>query len=398
MLSDAQVPVASPAAESVQAALVRPGVPSSSAAEVVKTRFYRPELDGLRFFAFFAVFIHHSIPKHVEFYTSHGLPFGAAITGIVKAGSFGVDLFFVLSAYLITELLLREREQFGTVDVKAFYARRILRIWPLYFFALAIAFTLPHWDSSQSFSLSYLLAFFLLCGNWATSLYGAPVSVMALLWSVSLEEQFYLVWPLVIRKLQRRHIYVVAWSLLFGSIASRLIVIRFFPLHGDIIPNSTLTRLDPFAAGMLLAAFLSGRVPRLTSLHRTAMIASGLIAIFLCGYYFRPQSITFALIGYPLIALSSVAMLAAILGFPKTPSLVKYLGKISYGLYVYHMLVFHFVFLALSHYYRTVFGFILCWITALLITVLVAFASYELFESRFLHLKERFARVQSRPV
>src|SRR5580704_10177801 len=99
--------------------------------------FYRPELDALRFFAFLAVFLFH-FNRPVDLYVQHGIPRVVALTAtsLIQGGVFGVDLFFVLSAYLITELLIREKEVCGSLDVKGFYLRRILRIWPLYFFAI----------------------------------------------------------------------------------------------------------------------------------------------------------------------------------------------------------------------------------------------------------------------
>src|SRR5258706_246045 len=105
--------------------------PPPSAVE--KSSFYRPELDVLRFFAFFAVFLFH-FSHPADFYVEHGVPRWMATAGnsLMHAGVFGVDLFFVLSAYLITELLLREKSEFGTLDVRAFYLRRMLRTWLLY--------------------------------------------------------------------------------------------------------------------------------------------------------------------------------------------------------------------------------------------------------------------------
>ena len=104
--------------------------------------FYRPELDILRFGAFLLVFLHHALPHAtIDYFTSdYGIFKQAAslLAGIARAGALGVDLFFALSAYLITELLLRERRSHGAIDIRAFYIRRILRIWPLYYFALLI--------------------------------------------------------------------------------------------------------------------------------------------------------------------------------------------------------------------------------------------------------------------
>src|ERR1700756_2077047 len=106
-----------------------------------QTRFYRPELDALRFFAFSAVFVDHMRLPQTEDYIAHHAPPMAAelINSALSAGIFGVPLFFLLSAFLITSLLLREKEETGTLRVRAFYLRRILRVWPLYFVFLAIA-------------------------------------------------------------------------------------------------------------------------------------------------------------------------------------------------------------------------------------------------------------------
>ena len=92
-------------------------------------RFYLPELDGLRFFAFLAVFL-----SHVAVFSNGANEAKPAIIQIFNlVGRFGVDLFFALSAYLLTVLMIREKDRFGSLNVRAFYMRRLLRIWPLYF-------------------------------------------------------------------------------------------------------------------------------------------------------------------------------------------------------------------------------------------------------------------------
>ena len=122
-------------------------------------RFYLPELDTLRFFAFLAVFICHA--GHA---VGKDLP-------IVVSGSFGVDLFFALSAFLISELLLREKETCGTINVRAFWVRRILRIWPLYFCMLASAAFL---GGLNGYQLATCLFF---TGNFGFILWGQPALV-----------------------------------------------------------------------------------------------------------------------------------------------------------------------------------------------------------------------------
>jgi peptidoglycan/LPS O-acetylase OafA/YrhL len=109
------------------------------------THFYRPELDVLRFFAFFAVFLTHSLTHSADTWVSYGLPrsLGMLLAAVAGAGAFGVSLFFMLSAYLITTLLLGEKQTTNDVHLRSFYFRRILRIWPLYFFMLAVASLWP---------------------------------------------------------------------------------------------------------------------------------------------------------------------------------------------------------------------------------------------------------------
>ena len=168
-------------------------------------RFYIPELDVLRFFAFLAVFIMHVCA-------------GLGATSIfLSMGRFGVDLFFTLSAFLITELLLREKERCGALNVQAFYVRRILRIWPLYFAFLAGALALRALGGVASISPTYLIAFAFFVGNFAQCwLPSQPSPGIGPLWSVSIEEQFYLTWPVILRPLSRPQVAVAA-SAIWGS-------------------------------------------------------------------------------------------------------------------------------------------------------------------------------------
>ena len=116
-------------------------------------RFYQPELDGLRFYAFLGVFVCHTLPFDAAFYRRFHLPVPALWGAIAKSGAAGVDLFFALSAFLITSLLLREQQQTGGISLRNFYLRRILRIWPLYFLVIAIGAVLASTVAGQKSSL-----------------------------------------------------------------------------------------------------------------------------------------------------------------------------------------------------------------------------------------------------
>lgn len=367
-------------------------------------RFYHPELDILRFFAFLLVFIHHSIPHDPGFWTRYGVPDGLsrAIAGVGALGAFGVDVFFVLSAYLITELLLREKAVLGDLDLKSFYTRRILRIWPLYFFFLAIAGVFTVVIPGQQIGWRAATAFLLLGGNWWIVFHGFPSSIIFPLWSVSIEEQFYVVWPPLVRKLRSVHMAILAGGLLVIASCARW----YLGLHGATETQvwcNTLARLDPLAAGILLAVFLRGETLKIDLRWRMVIVIFGVICLAAAGNYWQiksdPLTTGRILIGYPVVALGGAALLLGVLSSAKflQKSALVYLGRISYGLYVYHVLG-----LMLSDYIvpradASLGRYMVRAVIALIITMSCAAASFRWLETPFLTLKQRFAHVESRP-
>lgn len=372
-------------------------------ATLARRSFYRPELDVLRFFAFLAVFLFH-FSHPVEFYVEHGIPrvFATAVNGFLQAGVFGVDLFFVLSAYLITELLLREKEQCGSLDVRAFYLRRVLRIWPLYFFYIGLAL-IPVFNPDHVFTWRHAAAYLLLAGNWSVVAWGWPLhSIIGPLWTVSIEEQFYLAWPPIVRTLSRNHIVLAAIVMLIISNATRIAMVA---VHGgqNSVWCNTLARLDPIVAGILLAAVLRGTIPNFSPATRLGMLAIGILSLALVANYWKihePESLLWipTLVGFPVVALSATLILLSVLGISTPlPESLLYLGKISYGLYVYHalgnvlsnrLIPVHSAFVQLA----------LRPTVALGVTVTLAAVSYAVLEKPFLKLKQRFAHIDSRPV
>jgi peptidoglycan/LPS O-acetylase OafA/YrhL len=382
-------------------------IPSSRPAGS-KSAFYQPEIDSLRFVAFLGVFLFHSMPRETGFYTAYRVPpsLAAVICGAVNAGGCGVDLFFALSAYLITSLLLKERETTGTLDVKGFYIRRILRIWPLYFAFVFFAYAAPLLVHAQhTLGLRYVIGFTFLAGNWIYVLYGIPLHSVALpLWSVSIEEQFYLTWPLVARRASIVTLSAVAGLLLLAAAGTRAIFL-FSGASQASFEFNTLSRIDAIAMGIILALFAK-RLPRFTAIQRTVLLCLGIsisvgVGMF-CGLY--PVDNTSVnrwgnIIGRPLVAIASIALLLAVLGIQsawiRTKWLV-YLGKISYGLYVFHELALKVANVAVKPE-----GMLrlTAWITlGLAITIALAALSYRYLETPFLRMKERFAHVSSRPV
>jgi peptidoglycan/LPS O-acetylase OafA/YrhL len=373
-------------------------------------RFYRPELDSLRFFAFFGVFVFHVIPNDPQFYQTHHLLKPAVIPlicAISSAGAFGVDLFFALSAYLITTLLIREEEVRGTIDARAFYVRRILRIWPLYFFFIAVAALVPVWDQTQHLAWPFVGGYLLLSGNWVYVSLGLPHSIASPLWSVSIEEQFYLLWPLVLRRLSRRQLVFVVIGLLVLANLVRAFLVLSHSL-GAAVEYNTFARIDAIALGILAAYFLGSEAPSLSLFSRIALAAASLVVWCLVAAFTTLNAQTEVaplmgtLLGRPLVAMAAAGLLVAAIGAPAagaralTNSWLTYLGRISYGLYVYHaagLLVAWHLFRGNSVKIYAAYA-----LTGFALTVAFSAISYRWLESPFLKMKERFAVVHSRPV
>jgi peptidoglycan/LPS O-acetylase OafA/YrhL len=376
--------------------LTSPDIPLTIPPE--SRRFYHPELDVLRFFAFFLVFLAHSSFAPVRPAWDNHPMLSNLLLAIHGAGFSGVCLFFALSSYLITGLLLKEQEAARTIRLPDFYLRRILRIWPLYFFFMLIVRPVAsHFLANEHFSGTYLAAFLLLAGNWQCYFHGWPLSIAAPLWSISIEEQFYLAWPLLVQHL-RRYIPAIALTMLLVANLTRA-VLAFYPTGDPGVWSNTFTRLDPFALGALLAWSLQHRRVRLSAFLRTLLVSLGLVLLMIIGRFGQhvgPGGLFF----YPIEALGCILLLAAVLRpigswLPgRIGKIFIYLGRISYGLYVYHLL---FLTLVEQNPAKVSLTPVLRDAAALLLTIAAASLSYAVIESPFLRLKRRFTHIESRP-
>ena len=372
------------------------------------SRYYRPELDGLRFFAFVCVFCFHRM-DYVPLDPSRN-PW---LFKFSTAGAFGVPVFFLLSAFLITELLMRERDATGTVHVKAFYVRRILRIWPLYFAAFFGLAVLNHFlPGVGPATHSSWLAFSFFAGNWYIVRHGWIAGPVDPLWSISVEEQFYIVIPLVIAFAGRRGLRIASYLLL----AVAYVVIVRYALHPTAGDNGEWTdsfvHFQFFCAGTLLALLLRGRLSRLPVLARLSGFVLGFGCWFLCLRLgvksWEPHAgVAGSIAGWALMLLGAILFFLSTLGTAERyiPRALAYLGRISYGLYIFQSLILYFVFekggawltkivrtLHLPDGLRASIG------TAVVLaaTFVVAHLSFKFFERPFLRLKERFTFVRAR--
>ena len=383
IISSGRKAVATPRAETLRAA---------------PTRYYRPELDALRFLAFLLVYLHHIIPNrpegHANTWARNFPEVGAAIA---NAFGFGLPLFFFLSAYLITTLLLIEMRS-GALDFKGFYIRRVLRIWPLYFVGIAIGlgFAAFRHDPDQ-FTMMRMFSVFI--GNFYFQTHGWSGNVMSPLWSISVEEQFYLVAPALIWLAGARR----AW--LAGLAIAALALIAVYvqgEMHREVareIWTNTLSQMLFFGAGITMAALTMNGPPKIPVRWRFGFAAMAAALFFAAAYwgdanrYAEARSGALVAIGYFGVAAGCVLLLLALLDAPvKPPSWLIYLGKISYGLYVFH-------YAAIWVTYRVP-GMprdLAPWL-ALAPTIALAALSYQVLEKPFLRLRERFTHVRNRAI
>jgi peptidoglycan/LPS O-acetylase OafA/YrhL len=371
-------------------------------------RFYRPELDVVRFFAFAAIFLHHELPRDVTLQRNgiflRHLSSGAKeiLAGTANAFGFGLALFFMLSAYLIGTLLLREKERYSTVNLRAFYIRRILRIWPLYFFGLAIGCGVAIFIAKQPHDLMLLAAFALMVGNWFSMIWGMSNPMMPL-WSISIEEQFYLFCPLTVKHLSRRGLYIFSCSLIGLSDLTLYVLGQLHVSADSAIWLNSLVQFQMFGVGLLLCLWMQNRELSTPFWGRVLSLAGGFACWLIACLMFGAKQVGLAksgtsmVAGYTVGAFGCLLVIIAMLDADQRwlPRWMIWLGRVSFGLYVYHQLAINSVPVLFSRT-RGYVHFLLCFVSAAALTVVLAALSYRFLETPFLRLKERFELVPSR--
>ena len=293
-----------------------------------------PQLDAVRGIAILLVIFHNTCAKYP----------GLGLQRVFADGWMGVDLFFVLSGYLITRQLLEARESAGYF--RNFYLRRSLRIWPLYYSVLAFVFVvLPllqvpgataffEHRSSPWWSYPFFLQDLLVA---VPQLAAGPLGVM---WSLAVEEQFYLVWPWVVRYCSRERLYRVTLAIICLSPAVRWVLSHEW--HANIYSNP-LCRLDGLMAGALFALILQTRFltpPRFTR-HAAVVLAMALIlAVFTEGQGGRWLVHSFVILASVSLVYLALFSTGRLFRFVMTNRFLVYTGTISYALYLIHKIPF----------------------------------------------------------
>lgn len=364
---------------------------------------YFKNFDSLRFYAFLLVFIGHVFTG----FSFQTMPFYSVIP-YLNFGDIGVLFFFVLSGFLITTLLLREKAE-KNINIKFFYLRRIKRIWPVYFIVVLTRYLiLPGMIlflaylgvsiGSNSFTPVPLetLPWFLFFGaNFYLSYYSFLSPILNVLWSVSIEEQFYAFWPLLVKFFKGIVIIPLLILIIFLSAYFR------YKVHGTPSEDfHTISALMPLGIGALFSYITFFYHKILLSFQNLAKFWWATVYLltvlfFLLRIFRDDLSFSFPILS-SLVSLFLSLMFALLImeqGVAKNAiwqagnsRLISYLGKISYGLYAYHMIAFTLVLalLRLSGLSVNIIYYCFAIVSAFFVTILMAAVSYKYIEKPIL--------------
>jgi peptidoglycan/LPS O-acetylase OafA/YrhL len=350
--------------------------------------------------------------RHIAYvFAAHG-PFTRWFLPIPQFGSWGVDLFFVLSGFLITGILIDTKPAINRA--RSFYGRRVLRIFPIYYLTLAIVFVGEHFSQwikaagnlqGAADHVSYVLYFQNFLPLWHHGDY--PLSVLGPFWSLAVEEQFYLLWPILVWRLPLKSILKVCAIGMLMTLALRLILVPHFG-PGIWVFALTPTRADGLFVGAALAVILAikGEFPKplFAGLASVGVLLLLLVPIFRPARELWETGHLMAMIGITGVALLSGALIIFCLTYSESRlartfqmQWLRNFGKYSYGIYVIHQTVYYAgeTFLrarGVAFPLPTPFAFLYA-ISLMTITYGLAWLSFNYFESRFLNLKRHFEPV-----
>lgn len=375
-----------------------------------KGKLFFPNLDGLRFFSFLVVFCYHcykTIFANISGTTSH-----AVVKQLFHHGTLGVNFFFVLSGFLITFLLIREMELTGDVAVRKFYVRRILRIWPLFYACVAAGFLVfpllkkamgevPA-EIANPWYYIFMINNFDFMKSWPLV---PDALILSVLWSVAVEEQFYLSWPVLVRIFRIKLLPVLMLGIVLATLIFRSFHLELNEAEYGVRYFHTLSVIGDMAIGGLLA-YLAATKPvflqRLYQVPRWVIITAYALAMVVMLYK------TTIFNAHPVLLLFERVTIALLFGFiileqnycqhsffkmERFP-LISKLGTYTYGLYCLHFIG---IIAAGVLYGKLGLPRSNQWVSfseavvALLLSIGIAFLSYRFFESWFLKLKDRFA-------
>lgn len=370
---------------------------------------YFPNLNAIRFIAAFMVIIHH-IEQIKDVFRIYPNKWNDPIISYV--GTLGVRLFFVLSGFLITYLLFIEKEVSGRISIKKFYIRRALRIWPLYYLIVVLALFIipvffpfiqgPH-GVTQTHRIFWALVdgslFVFFLPNYALAWMG-PVPFASHLWSIGTEEQFYFVWPVLMKYFKNKFVLLISVIIFYISVYFLMTLLPDKRIFIIIRSYWHFFPIDNMAIGGLAALVVYSKTAVYERVKKVMFNRFFQAFIFALLFYclavsFRIPRLELDYEFYGVLFAIIIANMAANerrLFSLETP-ILNYLGKISYGLYMYHPLIITICLKVFLHYHFV--NNYAIYAAVILSTVLVAGLSYRFYESKFIKQKKRFSTVLS---
>lgn len=360
------------------------------------------ELDGVRGLAILMVMMFHIFKRADYFSNNEYLRFISKLSAI---GWAGVDIFFVLSGFLITTILLKTKPEKNYF--RNFYARRALRIFPLYYITISILlYILPFTDPERGMQTQGLWPFYYLYQqNW-TFITTAPSFLVSVTWSLAIEEQFYLIWPALTYYFNKRQLALISIGIILVSITARIVLIIFPQTSMDprrIIYFGSLTRFEQLAFGALTALLFSSQkqdvVPR-KLLY--AICAASISAFAMIAITDNPNplvSYDLALWSYTLMAIFSATLIITLLiqkekmllsSIFKNP-ILTFFGKYSYSIYLFHLPVTLYLLNVLVKADRqSAKAWLIFTAGCFCVTIIASLLSWNLLEKRALEYKKYF--------
>jgi len=373
----------------------------SQNAAITKEKVFFPNLDGLRFFSFFSVYLFHVYLLLFDKYRPSGAGYGIT-KFLFQNGEVGVNFFFVLSGFLITYLLIEEKKFTGQIHVGKFYIRRVLRIWPLFYLCLAFGLliypVIKKMTGGELFHVANPWTYFFFLNNFDFMVHGAP-AIISVLWSVAIEEQFYLVWPVILFLTPFKKYKYVFFIIILASLVFRMI-------HHDnerVLQFHTLAVVGDMALGGLLAyysIFNAGFRRRIVEMPRAGIfVIYGLAIVILLfrkaifpGYLMVFERLFIGII-FGLIILEQNFSDRSLFKMKNYRRISK-MGTYTYGLYCLHVIAMTFTeqgLVKIGWDVKKTTTCVLIGCAGFVLSVLIALASYYFFERKFLKLKDKFA-------
>jgi peptidoglycan/LPS O-acetylase OafA/YrhL len=358
---------------------------------------YFANIDSIRFIAAIGVVFAHGFgPLKVYFLHEHWFlkqSYFPYIDRFFNNLGIGVEIFFFISGFLITYLLLKEKQRFGKISIWKFIIRRTLRIWPLYFLLVLIGPFLVNWLEFQHPNYLPVIFFY---SNYDIIHVREWQYPFAHYWSLAIEEQFYFIWPFILQVFGFVSLKTVMIFLIFISLFSRGYLFYYSDAKWLDLYLNTLCRMDTIIIGALLAYsyFKTSFSIILPKSLRFLLIIGSISSLFFYSYVEWLTIWEAVFLKYIYLLVFGVLIMHYICNEPvkqgRLFKLLSYLGKISFGIYIFHNIFLQIALhkIILNNEINSALAYIAIYLGGIII---IAVVSYEFYEKPFLRLKKRFS-------